>query len=236
MPNIKEYQAFTKFGNIKILSWTEIYEQLQNNLALPKTIELHLIRHAETETNADKLITGSQDVKLNSKGKEQAVYLGRKLDKHYNIAFSSEMDRSQKTLEIALKEGKVNLDNLFVDKRLNERSLGVLEGQRSRWIPENEAGDLNYAPPEGESYLEVAQRTLSFLRDLAEFVSDNDINKVLICGHMGPLRIMVGIIEEQENPVSVLGLSFRNAEVYKLAWNRLTIPKFIQGVDERRSS
>jgi broad specificity phosphatase PhoE len=146
------------------------------------------------------------------------------------------MERSQKTLEIALKEGKVNLENLLVDKRLNERSLGVLEGQRSRWIPEYEAGDLNYAPPEGESYLEVAQRTLSFLLDLAEFVSDNDINKVLICGHMGPLRIMVGIIEEQENPVSVLGLSFRNAEVYKLAWNRLTIPKFIQGVDERISS
>jgi broad specificity phosphatase PhoE len=228
MLKTKKCHAYTKFRDNEILSWAEIQEQLQKPIVFPKPIDLHLIRHAETETNADKLITGSQDVKLTSKGEEQAISLGEKLEKYYDIAFASELQRSQKTLEIALHEGRVSVDNLLADKRLNERSLGVLEGQRSRWIPEYDAGDLHYAPEEGESYSKVAQRTLSFLLDVADFVVDKDINKILICGHMGSLRILVGIIEEQENPVTVLGLSFLNAEVYKLAWNRLRIPKFLQ--------
>lgn len=226
----EEIKTARNFGSGDVLSWQEIRERLQNPLRLPRTVELHLIRHAQTETNADKRKTGSLDVRLSPKGENQAIHLGHNLDKYYNIAFASQLQRTEKTLELALESGGVRVEKAFKDKRLNERSLGVLEGEKSKRIPEYEAGDLNYAPEKGESYSEVARRIFSFLLDLADFVLTDESSKVLICGHMGPMRIMVGILQEQENPVTVLGFSFPNAELSRLTWNQLTIPGFLLNI------
>ena len=218
-----------KTGNI--LSWEEINQQLQDDILLFKPVEIHLIRHAESELNAEKRITGSQDVQLTPRGEIQAINLGEKLDEYYDIAFCSSLKRSQRTLKLALengRNGRINVENYFTDKRLNERSLGVLEGQKSQWILAYAVGDLNYAPENGESYAEVARRILSFLLELANFVRENESNKVLLCGHMGTMRILVGILENQENPVNVLRFSFPNAEVFKLKWSQLRIPEFIK--------
>jgi len=228
---IHKFNLPVSFKTGNILSWSEIDRQLQDPILLYKTVEIHLIRHAESELNAEKRITGSQDVKLTIKGEMQAINLGAKLDEYYNIAFCSSLQRSQKTLELALENGRtgrINVENYFTDKRLNERSLGVLEGQKSQWIPAYAVGDLNYAPENGESYAEVARRIFSFLLELANFVRENESNKVLICGHMGTMRIMVGILEDQEDAVNVLGFSFPNAEVFKLKWRQLRIPGFVK--------
>ncbi len=226
-----ELPAISRAG--KVLSWAEIQEQLRDTIWLNRNVELEMIRHAESEINAEKKITGSQDVELTIKGQEQAIKLGKELDDYYDIAFCSGLQRSQKTLKLALengRNGKIKVEKLFQDKRLNERSLGVLEGQKFQWIPAYAAGDLNYAPENGESYGEVARRILSFLLELANYIEAEDISKVLICGHMGPMRIMVGILEEQEDSANVLGFSFPNAEVLKLTWNRLVIPGFLKNL------
>lgn len=212
----------------RILSWEEIYERLKNPIVLPKTIEMHLIRHAESEINAQQRITGSQDVKLTLKGKGQARKLGLELDKYYDIAFASGLNRAQETLALALQSGNVTVTDISNDCRLNERGLGVLEGEKRQVVLPYATGDLNYAPLGGESYKEVARRILSFLENLASYALEKEINQVLVCGHMGPMRIMAGIIEEQEDPTTVLGFSFSNAEVVKLNWDRLLIPEFLQ--------
>ena len=76
---------------------------------------------------------------------------------------------------------------------------------------------------------EVARRIMSFLLDLADRVGEDEVSKVLICSHMGSMRILVGIIEEQDNPATVLRFSFPNAEVYRLTWSQLRIPGFLRG-------
>lgn len=220
-----------------ILSWEKIRERLRNPVMLERAVELHLIRHAETESNAAGKITGSQDVNLTEKGEKQASELGKKLDQHYDIAFFSGLKRSKKTLDIAIESGNVRVDNISKDERLNERSLGILEGGKRQIIPAYAAGDLNYAPQKGETYGEVAQRILSFLIELYDWVVLNEatkkeVTKVLICGHMGPMRIMVGIIEEREDPATVLGFSFPNAEVVRLKGSCLKIPDFLEGVSK----
>ncbi|MEB3828301.1 histidine phosphatase family protein [Phormidium sp. CCY1219] len=217
--------------NSNISSWKEIRDRLQTPFILPDEVELHLIRHAETETNAKNLITGSQDVKLTANGEKQAIELGKKLDAEYDIAISSNLERSQKTIELAIESGQVQVKKLWIeDKRLDERSLGILEGQPFKWIPEYEAGDLNYAPDKGESYAEVSRRILCFLLDLAEWIGKNKATKVLISGHMGPMRIMVGILEQEEYASQVLAFSFPNAEVIKLRWRAIKIPGFLHAV------
>lgn len=221
------------FGSGKVLEWEEIRDRLQSPLVFPRPIQLHLIRHAQTETNAEKLITGSRDVQLTSNGEAQALALGEQLSDAYDMAVCSTLQRSKKTLELALVSGKIRVDKRYKDARLNERSLGILEGQKFHLIPEYESGDLNYAPQQGESYNQVARRILSFLLELGNWVVDKDLTKVLLCGHMGPMRIMVGIVEEKDDPKTVLGFSFANAEVFALTWKGLKIPGFLQNIQEK---
>lgn len=211
-----------------ILSWEEIRERLRNPLTLPAPVNLHLIRHAQSKVNADKRVTGAQDVDLTPLGEEQATSLGSKLLPYYHVAFTSTLKRAQKTLELALEGSNTRVEDILRDSRLNERSLGSLEGQEWRWIPEYAYGDLKYAPEGGESYEEVAKRILSFLIELSDRLLEHPIHNVLISSHMGPMRIMAGILTEQEDSATVLSFTFSNTEVVELTWNRLIIPGFLR--------
>ncbi len=41
---------------------------------------------------------------------------------------------------------------------------------------------------------------------------------------MGPIRILLGILKEQSDPVQVLAQSFENTEVVRLVWKHLVFP------------
>ena len=211
----------------RIRSWQELTFALRQPILLSKSIEMHLLRHGETTTNAIHLVTGSQDVALTARGERQAGHVGSMLDSHYDLAIHSTLSRSLRTLELAIQSGKVVIDCVESDARLNERSLGVLELQPSQLIEEYSRGDLSYAPQGGESYAEVAQRCLSFLLDLALTVSSVPVEKILLCGHMGPMRILLGILNEAEDSAQVLAQSFRNTEVIRHSWRKLILPLFL---------
>ena len=217
-------------------SWEAIERRLAEPLELPFPVELHLMRHGETEANAHALVTGARDVLLTDRGREQARSIGRHLDRRYDVAFHSLLSRSRETLRIALEAGNVAVNHIYADPRLNERSLGVLEDTPARPIDELARGDFSYAPSGGDSYAEVTRRLLSYLLDLAGYVQDVGTRKMLVCGHMGPMRIMVGLFEELSNPIEVLAQTFRNTEVRRVEWRRLTFPAFLTGaVTARRS-
>lgn len=223
-----QYIDKPKFTSGNILEWKEIYEQIQAPIVLPVAINLHLIRHAQSKTNADKRVTGAQDVALSLEGEQQAIALGKDLLSSYDVIFASTLQRSQATLELAVNSRCIKVEQVFVDSRLNERCLGILEGQPWHWIPEYANGDLSYSPEGGESYEEVARRILSFLIELANYTLKDSIRNVLISGHMGPMRIMMGILEEKEEATTVLNATFSNTEVIKLSWRRLVIPGFLR--------
>ncbi|MBI2550827.1 histidine phosphatase family protein [Candidatus Uhrbacteria bacterium] len=173
-------------------------------------------------------MTGAQDVELTHRGVEQARQVGRELDHEYPTAFASALRRSRDTLRLAMEAGSVVVGKVRWDERLNERGLGKLELQPSRFEPAYAAGDLKYAPEGGESYEAVARRTLSFLIDLTDLVKESPAETILICGHMGPLRILVGILDDAEDPVVVLARSFPNAEMMRLRLHQVSIPPFLE--------
>jgi len=93
--------------------------------------KLVLIRHGESVWNQQNRFTGWTDVDLSEEGFLQARRAGQLLKKHnydFDIAFTSLLKRSIKTLHIVLDE----LDRLWipVEKswRLNERFYGALQG------------------------------------------------------------------------------------------------------------
>lgn len=199
---------------------------------LPHPVEVHLMRHGESASNARKLITGATNVPLTRRGKLQARQAGRKLARHYDAAFSSTLYRSIQTMALALKEGNVAVDQVFRETCLDERSLGELELQPSRPISHYAAGDFLYAPGGGESYASVTRRSLSFLAGMAGWIGNEwtergrKIERVLICSHMGPMRILAAILNEDTSPSLVLARSFDPADMKRYFWRRLVGPKF----------
>jgi probable phosphoglycerate mutase len=217
----------------EVYSWEVIADLLAEPIELPFSVDLHLMRHGETEANAQSLVTGVQDSPLTGLGREQAQAVGRLLVSRYDVAIHSRLSRSAETLRLAIDAGHIEVGAVYADQRLNERSLGELELTQVRPIEEFARGDLHYAPSGGDSYAEVSRRLLSFLLDLARFVSRTDTSAVLLCGHMGPMRILAGIFEGQCDPSRVLARSFKNTEVLRVHWDRLAFPAFLRGVAAR---
>jgi len=226
---MQENKDFDQLNQTGILTWVQIKEQLATPKSLPKTITLHLVRHAESLNNVAGLITGNLDIKLSTGGEKQASLLGQKLDNYYDIAFCSMLERSRKTLQIAVEDGQVTVKNSFEDARLNERNFGELQGQKHFTLKVDDFKDLNYAPQQGESYVEVARRIFSFLIAFLDWVKDTNFSKVLICGHMGMMRILVGILEDEKNISTVVDYHFSNAKIIEFELNKIAIPDFLKG-------
>jgi probable phosphoglycerate mutase len=209
-----------------VYSWDYLLAQLNTPLTGPP-IELHLVRHAESVANARGLIAGQSDVGLTLRGYVQSFVLGLRLPQHYDFACVSGLARAHKTLQIAdtVRFRTGSRLSICSDPRLNERDLGDLEGRPRRRIEAYALGDLTYAPNQGESYLDLGRRLLSFLLDLRRGIQYK--SRVIVATHIGPMRLLVGIIEGLDDPRSVLALKFANARAYSYILNDLKWPAFI---------
>jgi len=93
--------------------------------------KLVLIRHGESTWNLDNRFTGWTDVDLTTTGIEQAKNSGRLLRAEgfeFDIAYTSVLKRSTRTLWHALDEMDRTWLPVVVDWRLNERHYGALQG------------------------------------------------------------------------------------------------------------
>lgn len=188
-------------------------------------MKIDLIRHGESVNNAEGLITGRLNVPLTDKGRLQARLLGTKLWPYYDGVFSSYLQRSRDTLDLALSVRKPPYWVRTADNRLDERCLGVLEGQPRQHIEAYSNGDLDYAPEGGESYRDLAKRVMSFLGSIRFRYG---LDRILICSHVGTMRMIVGILEDYDTAKEVLDLQFDNAELYQVKMKKLTTPDFLK--------
>ena len=95
-------------------------------------IKLVLIRHGQSEWNLSNLFTGWTDVHLSEQGEKEAHDAGKLLKEKgytFDVAFSSVLERANKTMEYALREqGQWDSIPKFYSWRLNERHYGALQG------------------------------------------------------------------------------------------------------------
>ena len=135
-------------------------------------LELWLIRHGETDWNAQYRIQGQQHNALSELGVRQARRLGRRLAKEqFDEVYCSDLKRTVQTAELAFPGRK-----LVFDRRLREISRGVLEGnlgadlvgeQRDAYTA-MQRDVLNVRPPGGENYRDLAARVVPWLESLPE--------------------------------------------------------------------
>ena len=151
-----------------------------------------LVRHGETDWNAQGRIQGNLDLPLNSNGIAQARAAARGLvDAGIELIYSSDLARARQTAEAAAQH--TGLPLIFCVE-LRERRYGIFEGltydEVKRRFPDvytrYRSRDSAYAIPDGESLQQLAARAESALRRIAR---DHPGQTVLVVTHGGVLDI-----------------------------------------------
>jgi len=145
-----------------------------------------LIRHGLTDWNKIGRIQGQSDIPLNEEGRSQARKLAERLltDQEYKWDFiiTSGLSRAQETGEIIAKT--LNIPLYDPDSRLVEKAFGQVEGltaeqRETLWGVDWKQLDLGQESDEA-----IQKRALSFLKEMGEKYSDNN---VLVVSHGGLL-------------------------------------------------
>ncbi len=159
---------------------------------------LVLVRHGQSEWNLKNLFTGWKDPDLTEKGVAEAKAAGVALKERglsFDLAFTSELSRAQRTLTIMLQElGQTGLETRR-DVALNERDYGDLAGlnkddARDKWGAEQVhiwRRSYDVPPPGGESLKDTLARTLPyFVTDILPAVMGG--RNVIVAAHGNSLR------------------------------------------------
>ncbi len=166
---------------------------------------LVLVRHGESEWNKLNLFTGWKDPGLTDKGVAEAKAAGDRLKAeglHFDIAFTSVLQRAQKTLDLILAGiGQTGLRTVK-DQALNERDYGDLSGlnkddARKRWGEEQVhvwRRSYDVPPPGGESLKDTAARVLPYFE--AHIRPELKAGRnVIVAAHGNSLRALIMKLE-----------------------------------------
>jgi 2,3-bisphosphoglycerate-dependent phosphoglycerate mutase len=166
---------------------------------------LVLVRHGQSEWNLKNLFTGWENPGLTDKGVEEAHTAGRNLKAEglvFDLAFTSVLDRAQRTLTIMLEElGQPDLETTR-DQALNERDYGDLTGlnkddAREKWGKDQVhiwRRSYDVPPPGGESLKDTAARVLPYYigRILPDVLGGK---RVVVSAHGNSLRALMMVLD-----------------------------------------
>lgn len=201
-----------------------------------------LVRHGQSEWNKLNLFTGWKDPDLTELGVQEAEQGARAIRDYgivFDIAFTSVLQRAEKTCRIILDiNGQPDLETIH-DQALNERNYGDLAGlnkddARARWGEEQVhvwRRSYDVPPPgdEGESLKDTGARVWPYyMTEILPRVLRGE--KVLIAAHGNSLRALVKILDRMGNDeITKLNLATGVPMVYKLNADSTVASKEILG-------
>ncbi len=166
------------------------------------TTKLCLIRHGETDWNAERRLQGHTDIPLNAKGVLQASQMARALRDiklSFDVLYTSDLQRAAETANAVVQLFGVEAK---IDSDLRERHFGALQG-----LPISEAPllrpdiwrahisrNLEHELEGGESIQQFALRVQGALEKIRERHAGKT---VLIVSHGGTLDMMYRIASKQ---------------------------------------
>jgi probable phosphoglycerate mutase len=160
-----------------------------STIALPIT----LLRHGETDWNAQHLIQGHDDRgQLNEEGREQARVVANELTVlDFDLIVSSDLRRTRETTAIVNEVLQLPIE---FEPLLRERSFGAVEGESASVLRSSMTGiskgvliDPDARPLEGESFRDVVLRAQLFLDRVEEKWSQR---RLLVITHGGTVRAL----------------------------------------------
>lgn len=175
-------------------------------------MDLFLVRHGETQANADGIIQGWMDTELNATGKEQVRQAAALFDEPIDVIFSSDLTRAKQTAD-AFRQKYSDLP-YFEDVRLRERNFGDAAGEhrnKQDWEAFWASSD-SVTIPNAETLNEYDARVQSFLTSLQE----TSFLRPLIVTHSGTINRLLALAGDGHEPTR-----HQNASITKI---RLDIP------------
>lgn len=166
--------------------------------------KLVIVRHGQSEWNAQNRFTGWVDVELAPKGIEEAEKAGEKLRGYrFEKGYTSALKRAQNTLSQILEvTGQTDLD-VVKDQALNERMYGDIQGMnkdeaRAQFGEEQVhiwRRSFDSPPPGGESLKDTAARVIPYFDKVIapELKAGKDI---IIAAHGNSLRALIMHLEQ----------------------------------------
>jgi probable phosphoglycerate mutase len=182
---------------------------------------LVLLRHGQTEWNAQRRIQGQSDVPLDDTGREQAAAAARRLaGLKPSVLITSDLSRCADTAaELAGLTGLTPM----LDERLRERAYGEWQGctlaeierrwpaAYQRWRVDSVVGDAGV-----EETADLAQRVLQALRAAVE---QADGGTAIVVTHGGAARRGIGaLLDWPDSVLRALG-ALRNCHWTELAYD-----------------
>jgi broad specificity phosphatase PhoE len=158
--------------------------------------ELLLVRHGETDWNAERRFQGHADPPLNDIGRRQARELADELaGERIDAVYTSDLARARETAAILAERGGIPVVAL---PELREIDVGEWQGLTWPEIEErypegvrawHETGN---GWQQGETYDELGARILTVLRRI---VAEHAGERVLVVGHGGTVRAIRAHLE-----------------------------------------
>ena len=160
-----------------------------------------LLRHGQTHYNATMRMQGQLDTELSELGENQARAVAEALlRRRPHRIISSDLQRAQRTAEII--GGRTGVE-VTLDERLRETNLGEWQGMShqevdKRWPDAriNWRAKPRWAPPGGETRLDVAERTREVVDELVERDDEWSMHPVVLVAHGGAIAALTAALLE----------------------------------------
>lgn len=191
-----------------------------------------LMRHGETAWNHEERLQGWAPVPLNERGREQAEAAAANLDSEPDRIVSSDLTRTRETTEVV--QSVIDVSARF-DDAWRERDLGVYQGLLLTTVMdrfpafglgEDAANAVEQTPDSGESFVQVVDRVVSGWQDLLT-ASDPD-ETVLVVTHGGPIRLLLGHIEDKDVAEAMLAYAPENCALTEIECGDCSNPEIIR--------
>ncbi|MFA5900868.1 MAG: histidine phosphatase family protein [Hyphomicrobium sp.] len=160
-------------------------------------VTIYLIRHGETDWNAQSRYQGQADIPMNTLGRSQALRNGEALRKLLPAIagadyVASPLGRTRETMEILRQAMGLDPSGYSLDDRLKELHYGHWQGIFAADLPQRDAQGMQdrtrdpfrWRPPGGESYADLMDRAVSWLADVQ--------TETVIATHGGISRVLRG--------------------------------------------
>lgn len=198
-------------------------------------MKLYVVRHGESEGNAQKKHSGWGPFDLTEKGREQADETGKVIREiPFDRVFVSDLVRTQQTAAIALPD---RLNSFELREEIREYNTGWMVGHKFEELTEEYGAKYtdcratgDFTPMGGEDPDHFVARVGSFLQEMERLADENEDGKPLniaVFAHAGVLRCIgeyvLGVpyrknMWANEN-CSVNVLEYKNGKWRVLLWN-----------------
>ncbi|QWD72382.1 histidine phosphatase family protein [Polynucleobacter sp. UB-Raua-W9] len=166
------------------------------------TTRFCLVRHGETDWNAERRLQGHTDIELNTRGLAQATQMARALKNmnfEFDVLYTSDLQRARQTAKAIESLYSVSA---IGHSALRERNLGALQGLTLNEAPHIEpdlwqahlSRDIHQEMCGGESILQFSSR-IKFALD--EIQKSHAGKTILLVSHGGALDMMYRIASNQ---------------------------------------